>query len=109
MTAFSGATLSYDANGNLTSDGTNIYTWDARNHLTAVNGAATANFTYDAFGRRASKTIAGTSTQFLYDGLNPVQELQGGAPSANLLTGGRLDEIFRAHRLAATYRLCLQT
>jgi RHS repeat-associated protein len=94
MTAFGGATLSYDANGNLTSDGTNTYTWDARNHLTAISGATTASFTYDAFGRRASKTIAGTGTQFLYDGVNPVQELQGGAPYANLLTGLRADEYF---------------
>jgi RHS repeat-associated protein len=92
MIAFGGATLTYDANGNLTNDGTS--TCDARNHLTAISGAATASFTYDAFGRRASKTIAGASTQFLYDILNPVQELQGGTPSANLLTGGRLDEYF---------------
>src|SRR5208283_3528407 len=94
MTGFGGATLSYDANGNLTSDGTNNYTWDARNHLTAITGAVAASFTYDAFGRRVSKTIAGTSTQFLYDILNPVQEIQAGAPSANLLTGGRFDEYF---------------
>ena len=94
MTSFGGATLTYDANGNLTSDGTNNYTWDAKNHLTAISGAVAASFTYDAFGRRASKTIAGTATQFLYDGLNPVQELQVGAPSANLLTGGRIDEYF---------------
>lgn len=94
MTAFGGASLSYDANGNLTSDGTNTYTWDARNHLTAIGGAATASFTYDAFGRRASKSIAGTTTQFLYDGSNPMQELQGGAPTANLLTGLSIDEYF---------------
>ncbi|MGA9722039.1 MAG: RHS repeat-associated core domain-containing protein [Candidatus Binatus sp.] len=94
MSAFNGATLSYDANGNLTSDGTNTYTWDARNHLTAISGGATASFVYDGFGRRANKTIAGTGSQFLYDGLNPVQELQGGAPSANLLTGLRTDEYF---------------
>ena len=94
MTGFNGTTLAYDANGNLTFDGTNTYAWDARNHLTAISGAVAASFTYDAFGSRASKTIAGTGTQFLYDGPNPVQELQGGAPSANLLTGGRPDEYF---------------
>ncbi|MGA9724026.1 MAG: RHS repeat-associated core domain-containing protein, partial [Candidatus Binatus sp.] len=92
MTAFGGAPLSYDANGNLTSDGTNTYTWDARNHLMAISGAASASFTYDSFGRRASKSIGPTTTQFLYDWLNPVQELQGGGPSANLLTGLRIDE-----------------
>jgi len=39
------------------------------------------------------KSIGATTTQFLYDWLNPVQELQGGAPSGNLLTGRR-DEYF---------------
>ena len=94
MTGFGGAALSYDANGNLTSDGTNTYTWDARNNLTAISGGATASFVYDTFGRRASKSIAGTTTNFLYDGMNPVQELQAGTPSANLLTGLNIDEFF---------------
>lgn len=95
MTAFNGATLSYDANGNLRSDGTNTYTWDARNHLTAISGGAAASFVYDAFGRRISKTISGTTTQFLYDGVNSVHELNGtGGVVANLLTGLGIDEYF---------------
>ncbi len=49
MAAFGGASLSYDANENLTSDGKNTYTWDARNHLTAISGGATASFVYDGF------------------------------------------------------------
>ena len=65
MTAFNGQTLNYDANGNLLSDGTNTYTWDARKHLTAISGVANASFIYDAFGRRASKTIGASTTQFL--------------------------------------------
>ena len=94
MTGFNGETLSYDSNGNLTSDGTNTYTWDARNHLTAISGGSTASFVYDAYGRRAQKTVAGASTQFLYDQFNPVQELQSGSPTANLLTGLNIDEYF---------------
>jgi RHS repeat-associated protein len=97
MTGFDRTTLSYDLNGNLSGDGTNTYTWDARNHLSAISGSTTANFVYDAFGRRASKTVGGVTTQFLYDGLNPVQELNGANPpvaSANLLTGLRIDEYF---------------
>jgi RHS repeat-associated protein len=94
MTAFGANALSYDANGNLTNDGTNTYTWDARNHLTGISGGVTASFVYDAFGRRQQKTIGGVATQFLYDRWNPVQELQGGSPSANLLTGLRIDEYF---------------
>ena len=30
QTAFASATLTYDDNGNLTSDGTNTYTWNVR-------------------------------------------------------------------------------
>jgi RHS repeat-associated protein len=95
MTAFNGTPLAYDANGNLTSDGANSYAWDARDHLSAISGANTASFVYDPFGRRMSKAIGGIATQFLYDGLNPVQELQSGSPSANLLTGLGIDEYFQ--------------
>ncbi len=93
LTQWKGATLTYDANGNLTTDGTNTYTWNARNQLVTISGGVSASFQYDPFGRRVSKTIVGM-TQFLYDGVNPVQELSGTTASANLLTGG-LDEYFQ--------------
>jgi hypothetical protein len=38
-----------------------------------------ATFGYDAFGRRKAKVTA-TTTQYLHDGLNPVQELTGANP-----------------------------
>jgi RHS repeat-associated protein len=42
-----------------------------------------------------SKTIGGTATQFLYDRLNPVQELNSSnRVVANLMTGLRTDEYF---------------
>jgi RHS repeat-associated protein len=53
-----------------------------------------ASFVYDPLGRRMSKTVSGTTTEFLYDGVNPVQELSGGTPTANLLTGLGIDEYF---------------
>ena len=55
MTSFNGTPQTYDANGNLANDGTNTYSWDARNHLTAIVGPNTASFVYDADGRRAQK------------------------------------------------------
>jgi RHS repeat-associated protein len=79
---------SYDANGNLLTDGTNTYTWDARNHLASISGANAASFVYDAFGRRISKTINGVTTQYNYDGDNPIQEIQNGTLTANMLAGG---------------------
>jgi hypothetical protein len=56
-----------------------------------------ASFVYGPFGRRAAKTINGATTQFLYDRLNPVQELDGASPTnvtANLMTGLKIDEYF---------------
>jgi RHS repeat-associated protein len=105
MTTFGSQSLSYEANGNLTSDGTNTYNWDARNHLTSISGAVSASFVgacpersrRNAFGRRMSKTISGTTTQFLYDRLNPVQELDNATPpdvTASVLTGLNIDEYF---------------
>jgi RHS repeat-associated protein len=89
---FGGATLTYDLNGNLTGDGTSTYTWDARNRLAAISGGNVASFQYDAQGRRTSKTVNAAQTGFLYDGLTPVQELNGATVVTNLLTGLGIDE-----------------
>ncbi|MGH7932542.1 MAG: hypothetical protein ACREQN_05175 [Candidatus Binataceae bacterium] len=87
----------YDADGNLTGDGTDTYTLGARNHLSAISGGATASFIYE-------KTIGGATTQFLYDGLNPVQELNGAnppTPTAKLTRGSTLTIISRGRIRAA--------
>jgi RHS repeat-associated protein len=90
--SFGAQTLTYDLNGNLTSDGVNTYTWNPRNQLVGVNGAGvTASFAYDAVGRRRSRIVNGATAQFRYDGLNPVQET-GTAGTATLLTGLGIDE-----------------
>jgi RHS repeat-associated protein len=94
QTAFVGATLTYDANGNLTSDGTNTYVWDARNRLVAMSGGATATFNYDALGRRTSKTINSVVSQFVYDGNDITAEIGGGAVGASYLRSLNVDEPF---------------
>ena len=86
------SSLTYDPNGNMLSNGTDGYTWDARNRLVSTLMGANS-FQYDPFGRRVARTIAGTTTNFLYDGLNVAQELAGGVPTANMLSGG-IDEVF---------------
>jgi hypothetical protein len=95
LTQFGPSILTYDANGNLSGGGTHTYTWDARNRLVGISGGVSASFQYDAFGRRVAKTIGAATTNYLYDGVNPVQELVGGAPAANLLTGLDVDEYFQ--------------
>ena len=89
--SFNGQVLSYDANGNLTGDGTNIYTWNARNQLTQITQGSTVqmSYSYDALGRRTSKTQqGGAPTQFLFDGANTVQEMQGGTINPILVGPG---------------------
>jgi len=82
------ATLTYDGNGNLTSDGVNTYVWNARNQLASISGPGlSASFQYDAFGRRISKTLNGSTTGFLYNGAAVVEEIASGTPVATMLTG----------------------
>jgi RHS repeat-associated protein len=99
QTKFNGTSLSYDANGNLTSDGTYTYIYGLRNQLNQIKQGSTvvASIAYDGLGRRQVRVVGTNATQYLYDGLNPVQELNGGAPpvpTANLLTGLGIDEYF---------------
>jgi RHS repeat-associated protein len=81
----SGISPTYDANGNMLSDGTNSYGWDAANRLVKVayGSGATTEFSYDAFGRRVKiveKASGGTVTstrQFVYDGLDIAEQRDG--------------------------------
>lgn len=95
QTGFNGHTLSYDDDGNLTGDGTNTYVWNARNQLAQIqqNGTTVASFSYDATGRRIAKVIGGVTTDYLYDGANEVQEIQGTTVNP-ILTGLGIDERF---------------
>jgi RHS repeat-associated protein len=75
------ATMSYNANGNLTqkteSSTTGQYTWDYETRMTqAANGTATAQYSYDALGRRIRRVVAATGedTKFIYDGLDVVMD-----------------------------------
>jgi RHS repeat-associated protein len=103
---FGGQSLTYDLNGDLTSDGTTTYTWDTRNRLASLSGPGmSATFQYDPLSRRTRKVINSTTTDFLYDGINPVQELSGGSPVANLLIGLGIDEYFTRADSAGTRAL----
>ena len=103
---FGDKTLTYDDNGNLTSitdaNGTTLYSWNARNQLAAISGPnVNASFVYDGLGRRENKTVGGSLTEFLYDGLNPVQETSGATVLANILPGLRIDEFLTRTDIAS--------
>ena len=51
-----------------------------------------ASFVYDGLGRRQKKTINGNLVEFLYDGVNPVQETSGATILANILPALDIDE-----------------
>jgi RHS repeat-associated protein len=64
------AGFTYDENGNLTSDGSRTYTYDAEDRLVEVCDAlgTLATMTYDFLDRRTSVTTADETTYFHYSG-----------------------------------------
>jgi len=68
----------YDGNGNLTSDGTFTYCYDAESRLLSILTAGScssptttlASYAYDAQGRRKSKTVGSTTIYFVTDADN---------------------------------------
>ncbi|GAA2564300.1 hypothetical protein GCM10010435_40740 [Winogradskya consettensis] len=84
-----GQDVDWDDDGNLTSDGTNTYTWNSRGELTGISRSGySATFGYSADGRRTQRTAGGVTTGYLYDGANPVQEKAGGAVTATMTNAG---------------------
>jgi len=65
---------SYDANGNLGSDGLTTYTYDVENRLVSASGAKNATLRYDPLGRLYETAGGGVTTRFLYDGDELVAE-----------------------------------
>jgi RHS repeat-associated protein len=100
--AQSAKNMTYDENGNLLTltngCGTTDYTWDVRNRLSSISGfntdcsALSASFKYDALGRRIEKTINGVTTQYLYDGLDIVQEIENSVVTADYIRTLNIDE-----------------
>lgn len=88
LTSWNWQTYTYDADGNLTGNGTDTYVWNARNQLATVKQGSTtiASFSYDPLGRRIGTDFNGNAASYLYDGLNAVQETHG-STATSILTG----------------------
>jgi RHS repeat-associated protein len=82
VTAVGGASLTYDSNGNLTTDETGkTLVYGAWNRLVQVKAGGTtlASYRYDALGRRIQETEGGTTTDLYYDaGWQVLEERVGG-------------------------------
>lgn len=84
-----GVSLTYNTNGNLTSDGFNTLTCDVENRLTqAQNGPhGTTQYFYDSLGHRKQKVTGGVTTQFVLAGDEEIADFTGtGVGTAQMLT-----------------------
>lgn len=62
------AHICYDAAGNLMSDGSHSYTYDADGNVTAVDGGSTAKYTYNALNERVRSDLGSSSSEeFIFD------------------------------------------
>ena len=74
-TVAAGATLSYDGNANLKTDGTYTYGYDTENRLLTVTATGHSfAYSYDPLSRRKQKTVDGVVTQYLLDGSQEIAE-----------------------------------
>jgi RHS repeat-associated protein len=88
LTSLDGVSRAYDAEGNLTADGTSTYAWNARKQLTATTGAAGAvQIRYDALGRRIGTTIGSETWNLRYNGSELLSEDGPGSTDATYLAG----------------------
>jgi RHS repeat-associated protein len=71
LTTAGALSLTYDNRGNLTSDGTNSYTYDVENRL--ITGSGGVALTYDPYGR-LHKTTGSATTRMGYDGQDLIAE-----------------------------------
>ena len=96
---------SYDGNGNLTSDGTNAYSFDYENRMiSASKTGTTAAYTYDPTGRRIRKDVNGQITGYIYDGDQVIAEYGGtGALTKKFIYGPGIDEPVCLKAGQATY------
>ncbi len=97
--AIAAITGGYDADGNLTNDGTRLFYYDVYNRLTGVGSSAYPQngpyltLAYDPLGRLASQTYYGTTTSFLYDGTELIGEYNGsGTMTERYIQGDGVDE-----------------
>ena len=88
-----GVSQSYDQKGNLTGDGTWTFTYDAENRLkTASKSGSSVSYSYDGIGRRISKTVNSTTTDYLLDGNEEIAEYSGSTLLRRYVYGPSVDD-----------------
>jgi len=103
-----GIVAALDANGNTLSDPSGkSYSWDFENRLIQAvvpgQNGGTTTFRYDPFGRRIQKSGPLGTTNYLYDGMNPLEEADNsGSVLARYTEGPNLDDPFAQLRSGTT-------
>ena len=84
----------HDDRGNMTFDGAQSYEYDwASRLIKVISGAQTlAGYTYDALNRRVTKTSATTTTTYVYDDGDVVEEYAGTTLARAFVYGSDVDD-----------------
>jgi RHS repeat-associated protein len=86
-----GTAPTYDADGNLTADGTRTYEYDVLNRLTQVTGPeGVTKYEYDALGNRSATIFNGQRTDYLHDltgNMNVLAEVPAVGTTRRLVHG----------------------
>jgi hypothetical protein len=92
------ASLTYDANGNLVSDGSTSFVYDNENRLVSASGSKNATLAYDPLGRLWQISSSAGMTRFVYDGDRLTAEFSGaGALLRSYAHGPGADEPLTVH------------
>ncbi len=83
-------TFTSDLRGNLTNDGSNIYSYDLENKLTAVN--SNINYEYNPFGLRIGKTVDGDTTNYVLYNNRVIEEWEDENLVRKFIYGVGIDE-----------------
>jgi RHS repeat-associated protein len=87
--------LAWDNNGNLLTQGTSVYTWDAANRLVSADvGGVVSTFVYNGLGQRTSQTVDGVTTEYVLDVATGLPEVivatTGGASTYYVQVSGQI-------------------
>lgn len=79
LTSVNSTSFTFDGRGNITYDGTFYKTYDAENRLVKDSSSPVSviTYSYDALGRRTTKTINGIIVKYTYSGAAQIEERDG--------------------------------
>jgi RHS repeat-associated protein len=100
-TQIGGVARTYTENGNLRTIANRTFTYDWADHLVDVHDGANgvATYTYDALGRRQTKTVSGVVTRYVYAGAWLLEEYVNGTLEAVHDYADGADELVRTRRV----------